>query len=375
MGWKFNPISRVAKVLAILLALTSMNTIVFADEKILSLPENGSEAIALKLPAGNFEPKGKNLSKMLQVFVGAKDLCCEGRTAVAGRYVIENHSLSFTPAFGFAEAQDYVARIQLPGVDDVLVPFKISSQTPAQTAQVTEIYPSGDVIPENTLRFYIHFSAPMQPHVAFDHIKLVNADGVADEAAFMQLKQELWNEDRTRLTVLMDPGRIKRNVAPNLELGPALQEGKNYRLVITDGWKPVHGETALKKYSNAFSIGPALRELPNSKKWQISSPRSDTREVLSIKFDRPFDAGLLQKSIKIKTASGLLVDGIVTISKNETVWAFKPDDNWSSKSLSIIVDSHLEDVAGNNFNDLLDHRTSTNQIKRNEMVIPIELLE
>ena len=375
MGWKFNPISRVAKVLAVLLALTSMNTIVFAEENILSLPEDGSEAIALKLPADGFELDGKDLSKMLQVFVGAKDLCCEGRTAVAGRYVIENDSLLFTPAFGFAEAQDYVARIQLPGVDDALVPFKIGSQPLTQTAQVTAIYPSGDVIPENTLRFYIHFSAPMQPHVAFDHIKLVNADGVADEAAFMRFKQELWNEDRTRLTVLMDPGRIKRNVATNLELGPALHEGSDYRLVITDGWMPVHGKTALKKYSKAFSVGPALRELPNSDKWRISSPRSDTRDALTIKFDRPFDAGLLQKSIKIKTASGHLVDGIVTTSENETVWSFKPDDNWSSKSLAIIVDSHLEDVAGNNFKDLLDHRTNSNQIKRNEMVIPIELLE
>lgn len=375
MGWKFNLISRVAKVLAIFLALTSMNTIVFADENILSLPENGSEAIALKLPAGNFEPKGKDLSKMLQVFVGAKDLCCEGRTAVAGRYVIENHSLSFTPAFGFAEAQDYVARIQLTDIEGVLVPFRISSQIPTPTAQVTGIFPSGDIIPENTLRFYIHFSAPMQPHVAFDHIKLLNADGIADEAAFMRFKQELWNEDRTRLTVLMDPGRIKRNVATNLELGPALQEGNDYRWVITDGWMPVQGETALKKFSKAFSIGPALRELPNSDKWRISSPRSDTRDALTIKFDRPFDAGLLQKSIKIKTTSDHLVDGIVTTSENETVWSFKPNDNWSSKSLSIIVDSHLEDVAGNNFNDLLDHRTNTNQIKRNEMVIPIELLE
>ncbi|MBO6918193.1 MAG: hypothetical protein JJ858_07170 [Rhizobiaceae bacterium] len=364
MGWKFNPISRVAKVLAILLALTSMNTIVFADENILSLPENGSEAIALKLPADGFELDGKDWSKMLQVFVGAKDLCCEGRTAVAGRYVIENHSLLFTPAFGFAEAQDYVARIQRPGVDDALVPFKISSQAPAPTAQVTGIFPSGDIIPENTLRFYVHFSAPMQPHVAFDHIKLVNADGVADEAAFMRFKQELWNEDRTRLTVLMDPGRIKRNVATNLEFGPALQEGNDYRLVITGGWMPVQGETALKKFSKTFSVGPALRELPNSDKWRISSPRSDTRDALTIKFDRPFDAGQLQKSIKIKTASGHLVDGTVTISENETFWSFKPEDNWLNDGLTLVVDPHLEDVAGNNFKDLLDHRAESDQIEK-----------
>ena len=36
----------------------------------------------------------------------------------------------------------------------------------------------------------------------------------------MRLKQELWNEDLVRLTVLIDLGRIKRNVATNVELGP-----------------------------------------------------------------------------------------------------------------------------------------------------------
>lgn len=375
MSMKFSMNSGVAIVLAILLTITTMSTIAIADENILSLPQNDSEAIILKLPVAGFEPEGNNMSEILEVYVGEKGSCCEGRTAVAGRYKHESNSLIFTPAFGFVVGQDYVVRIQIPSANEELVPFKIRSEAPAQDVQITAIYPSGDLIPENTLRFYIHFSAPMQPHVAFDHIKLADIDGNSDEAAFMKFKQELWSEDRTRLTVLMDPGRIKRNVATNRELGPALLAGQQYRLVITDGWMPVQGKTALKKHSKTFSVGQALRELPDSDKWQFSPPRLNTRDGLAIKFDRPFDVGSLRKSVKIKTALGQVVKGVVTISDNETVWSFRPDDSWSSNTLAVVVDPNLEDVAGNNFKDLLDHRTNSNQFKRKEIVIPVDLLE
>ena len=36
----------------------------------------------------------------------------------------------------------------------------------AEPAAVTEIFPSGEILPENTLRFYIHFSVPMRSGVA-----------------------------------------------------------------------------------------------------------------------------------------------------------------------------------------------------------------
>ena len=85
-------------------------------------------------------------------------------------------------------------------------------------AKVVGIYPSGDVLPENVLRFYIHFARPMKPHVAFDCIKLLDASGNADEAAFMRFKQELWNEDRTRLAVLVQVAlRVRVHVLGHVE--------------------------------------------------------------------------------------------------------------------------------------------------------------
>jgi hypothetical protein len=246
---------RIASVLAVLSIIIIMNTathIAQAGEQLISLPQGGFEPITLRIANGSFKAENKNVDEMLQIFVGSVDECCDGRTPMAGRYALESNLLTFKPAFNFVEGQEYVARIQTSGEDIKHVPFKIVSAAAIEDVHITAIYPSGDIIPENTLRFYIHFSAPMQPHVSFEHIKLVTADGKVDEAAFMKFKQELWNEDWTRLTILMDPGRIKRNVATNLELGAALQEGKDYSLVITDGWIPAQGKTPLKAYSKTF---------------------------------------------------------------------------------------------------------------------------
>lgn len=376
MTMKFNIKHRIANLLAVLSTIIIMNLPTHtaqAGEHLISLPDDSSAPITLRVPYGAVKAENKNINEKLQIFVGNIDGCCDERTPIAGRYVLESNSLTFKPAFNFVEGQEYVARIQTSGENVELVPFEIGSAAPMEDVHITTIYPSADVIPENTLRFYIHFSAPMQPHVSFEHIKLVSADGKVDEAAFMKFKQELWNEDRTRLTVLMDPGRIKRNVATNRELGPALHKGTDYSLIVTDGWMPVQGKTALKKYSKIFSVGQALRELPNTDEWKMSLPRSNTQESLIIEFDRSFDAGLLQKSITVMTAFGQVINGVATISNNETVWSFKPDGKWSSNSFNIVVDPHLEDVAGNNFKDLLDHQAKTEQIKTNEIVIPIEL--
>lgn len=217
---------RLARILAGLTAGAVMiSSAAFADDITLSLPQNAEAAVALALP----DWLADEPSKVLQVFVGTGEGCCDTKTPIAGRYTHENNVLSFTPAFGFSAGQNYVARVQ-EAEDEELIPFRIPVEAAIIPAAVTEIYPSGDTLPENTLRFYIHFTVPMQPQVAFDYIKLRDASGAVDEATFMRFKQELWNEDRTRLTVLIDPGRIKREVATNVELGPALLASQQYTL-------------------------------------------------------------------------------------------------------------------------------------------------
>ena len=49
---------------------------------------------------------------------------------------------------------------------------------------------------------------------------------------FLELDEELWSPDGTRFTLIFDPGRIKRGLKPREEVGPVLEAGKSYSLVI-----------------------------------------------------------------------------------------------------------------------------------------------
>lgn len=137
-------------------------------------------------------------------------------------------------SYNFIEGQRYVVLSRESDSSEVLTEFMIQSAAEMVSPKVVAIYPDSPVIPVNTLRFYLHFSTPMKPHAATEFIRLVDASGVEDTAAFMSFKQELWSEDRMRLTMLMGPGRIKRGEAQNLAIGPALLENDHYTLVIME---------------------------------------------------------------------------------------------------------------------------------------------
>lgn len=350
---------------------------VLADEGGLILPTRIGEPVQLDAPDIGADADPAELSERLQVYVGSGEACCAGRSPIAGRYEIDGSSLTFHPMFAFVEGQAYVVSIKpSDGTSEAsrqLTDFTIEPAEPIAPPRVIGIYPSGDRLPENVLRFYIHFSTPMSPHRAFDHIKLVDADGHADEAAFMKFKQELWSEDRKRLTVLMDPGRIKRGVAQNLTLGPALVEGRRCKLIVEGGWPAANGSEPLIAHEKPFVVSKALRNLPNVEAWDIQVPELHSEDPLQITFDRPFDAHLLESDIRVVSKTGEIIDGDVVVDDHETAWRFQPSDAWDSETIDIVVDSELEDVAGNNFKDLLDHSVGTKTKDISDVRISIDL--
>lgn len=360
---------RLARLLAGLATGIAMTTsVAFADGTSLGLPQNPEAAVTLAHPEG----LAGDPSEILQVFVGNADECCDDTTPVAGRYAFEGNILSFTPAFGFSAAQDYIVLIRSAQGDE-RIPFRLASDVDIVPAAVTEVYPSGDVMPENTLRFYIHFSVPMRPHVAFDYIRLSDASGNVDEAAFMQFSQELWNEDRTRLTVLIDPGRIKREVATNLELGPALLAGQRYTLSVEGGWPSADGASVLPVFERSFLVSGALRTRPDVSLWTVNAPCAGTRDPLTVSFDRPFDRHLLAHALRLETGDALGIDGTIQIEDMERTWSFTPQQPWPLGDLRLVGNPILEDVAGNNFRDLLDHVAGTQEIDPSSTNLPISI--
>ena len=63
----------------------------------------------------------------------------------------------------------------------------------------------------------------------YDHIRLLDAQGAPVELPFLEIDEELWNAEMTRLTLFIDPGRIKRGVKPLEEIGPSLVAGQTTR--------------------------------------------------------------------------------------------------------------------------------------------------
>ncbi|MEM8979768.1 MAG: hypothetical protein AAGD04_09810 [Pseudomonadota bacterium] len=329
-------------------------TTVTAQDSVVTLPKATTDPVVAALPG--VADHGA-LEANLQVFLGAAQSCCTGKLPLAGTYEKHGADVVFKPAFGFLMDQAYTVRSFVGGPDaqPVLRDFVIGSGEALVRPEVLAIYPSGPQIPENTLRFYIHFSTPMQPHRAGEFIALANAQGQEDGAAFMTFKQELWNADRTRLTLLMDPGRIKRGVAQNLALGPALEEGQRYALVVKEGWPAALGaQRQTTAFSQDFQVSAPLRSVPELNAWTVSTPRQGSREPLVIRFDRPFDAASAQDALTLVDAEGQVVSGRGVLEDHQNGWRFEPDSPWQSQVVTLLVDAQLEDVAGNNLIELLD---------------------
>ncbi len=117
---------------------------------------------------------------------------------------------------------------------------------------------TSDVLPENLLRFYISISAPMSRGEAYQRIKLLDAaTGKPVESPFLELDEELWSPDGTRFTLLFDPGRVKRGLKPREELGPVLEAGKSYSLVIDADWPDATGNPLTAGFRKTFRVRPA----------------------------------------------------------------------------------------------------------------------
>jgi len=102
-------------------------------------------------------------------------------------------------------------------------------------ARVLEIYPTSDTLPENILRFYVYFDAPMRKETVFPEIVLEDEKGTAIDGVFLANRYSLWSPDGTRLTLLLDPGRVKTGLEASADLGLAIENGHRYSLVVGAG--------------------------------------------------------------------------------------------------------------------------------------------
>lgn len=284
---------------------------------------------------------------------------------VAGSWTVEKEKLRFRPRYPLVPGLSYVARLDFDPLSRLAIgrpsaraPIVASFALPAPEIEpstvVSAIYPSAGELPENQLRFYIHFSAPMGRGEAYEHIHLLAADRGAVEAPFLEIGEELWDPGMRRLTLFFDPGRIKRGLRPHQEAGPPLREGTSYRLMIDAGWRDARGMPLVEGFQKAFTVTAPDRRAPDPADWTLKPPPSGGREAFEIEFPEPLDHGLLGRVVRVRDGDGGIVAGRVEIGEEERRYRFTPAAPWSAGDYAVEVEAILEDLAGNNLRQVFD---------------------
>ena len=155
--------------------------------------------------------------------------------------------------------------------------FSVPKKRVQSTTTVAQVYPSSTTLPENLLRLYIYFSAPMSRGEAYRRIKLIDPTGQPVDRPFLELDAELWSGDGRRFTLLFDPGRIKRGLKPREEFGPILEAGKSYSLVIDRDWPDATGSPLREEFRKTIRAGPADESSPDPKAWRVHAPRAERK--------------------------------------------------------------------------------------------------
>jgi hypothetical protein len=288
---------------------------------------------------GTMPPDG--WASVLSVYTSASEA-----PPLLGVYTVENGTLLFKPRFPLAPGVNTRAVLRLPDGRMLEREFRVPAAKAASATRIENVYPSADLIPENQLKFYIHFSAPVRKGEAWQRIRLLQADGKPVELPFLELDEELWDREQRRLTVLFDPGRIKRGVLPLEEIGSALTDGGRYTLVIDGAWPDAKGAPLKEEFRKEFRVVSAEREPIDPTKWKVHAPAPGTRDPLAIEFPKPLDHALAARSIRISGPQDVIA-GAVAIDRNEQRWRFTPERPWAAGAYRLLIDATLEDLAGN----------------------------
>lgn len=252
----------------------------------------------------------------------------------------------------------------------------VHAVTTEGVAEVSAIVPTSDVLPENLLRLYVHFSQPMRRGQVREAIKLIGENGEQIVNPFLNLAIELWDHDERRLTLLFDPGRIKRGVGPNVQVGAPLQRSKNYTLMISQRMKDFRGKTLARAFTKSFTAEAPIRSTLLPEKWLSGLPKAKSQEPLILIFSRIMDRPMLFRSIRVLAADGQAVKGSMTVLENETRWEFVPSSPWDAGQYRLAVSTDLEDVAGNNVRasfDVAEDETIMNLKSAGRVFVPFIL--
>ena len=233
---------------------------------------------------------------------------------------------------------------------------------------VTDVYPSSNQLPENILRFYIYFSSPMDEATVSSAVSLNDMAGDEVEGVFLHISNALWSPDKTRLTLIMDPGRVKTGLVASEKYGSAIKSGKRYILTVGTEARDIFGCPLEAKFSKPFEVSGRDETTPNPLLWSIAAPNSGSVDWLKIEMNEMIDHVSLAYRIRVFSSSGDTILGKIDLGFEEREWYFTPSQPWSEEEYTIKIDPVLEDVSGNRMMGLFDQPLGRSSEKQPEQV-------
>lgn len=279
-------------------------------------------------------------------FVSAED---PAKTPILGTYTLKDRSFLFEPLIPFTRGMSY----EVYAHDKKIGTFNIGFET-GPLPVVKAIYPGVDTVPENLLKTYIEFSQPMSEGRSKDCISITNEKGDTLRDVFLDLQPELWNENRTVLTLWLDPGRIKRDLQPNLKLGTLLRANHKYKITVSARWPAAQGRSMEKDFSRTLVTTARNETSPDPSQWKLVLPAAASADPVWISFDKPLDHFLLGDALYIRHASGEWIKGKITAVNKDRGARFTPAQAWVAGNYNLMIASKLEDLCGNNINRPFD---------------------
>ena len=297
-----------------------------------------------------------------QSLAASFDLRVKGQVRnVITQKVVDGSTLKLVPPVRLS--RDVVYEIYRKGVlaDTFIINIK-----PETSPEIVDIFPIADTLPENLLKIYISFNSPMQTGNVMQYIRVIGGQGDTLEDVLLEMNEELWNEERTRLTVWLHPGRVKRGLIPNEKSGNPLEEGKTYSIHISGEWKSQSGVHLSSSFEKRIFVGPRDEASPNPENWKINAQK----DRIIIQFDEPLDYVLLNDNLfAIYDDHHKVIQGKFDVERSGQSITFIPDQEMRQDKYLMEVYSILEDFVGNNLNHEFDRRVDRGNVETKVKVL------
>ncbi|MEO0604008.1 MAG: hypothetical protein AAF211_21405 [Myxococcota bacterium] len=276
-----------------------------------------------------------------------------GARPVAGSMREGPRGPAFHPNFPFTPGLTYDIE-----TDECTASFAVP-EVAAAKPRVVSVLPSTPDLPENVLRFYVTFSHPMAEGDFLRHLRLERVDsGEELTGVFFDNIHELWSADRTRITLLVDPGRVKTGLRAHEERGRAFVAGGTYRLRVRPTWRSLQGQPLETELVHDFRAIAEDRVAVDPGTWSLQLPATGGRGPLHVDFGEPVDHVSVHRLLWVTSPDGTPLRGAWQLGREERTATWTPAQPWSGDvgAHALVVNGRFEDVAGNNLNAAMDHR-------------------